>query len=195
MKLIFIVPTLLIVSLLSVKVVSPAWAKLPPQKVQVIVQLDSKASEIAPPIAVADIQQINRDIENLIAQEDVEGVLQYMAPFIISETITESSNGFESVYIEGIEQHREVLTNFFNEAETEENSEVQEISQQETIRVTPDGQLATVTVSTVTEVTTTDDELRLITTTDTIRFARVQDQIKVIFYTTDSQIISHDLQE
>ncbi|MEO1353306.1 MAG: hypothetical protein AAFW84_31850 [Cyanobacteria bacterium J06635_15] len=76
--------------------------------------------------------------------------------------------------------------------ETEENSEVQEISQRETIRVTPDGQLATVTVSTITEVTT-DEELRLITTTDTIRFARVQGQIKVIFYTTDSQIISHDL--
>ena len=106
---------------------------------------------------------------------------------------TRRSSDLESVYIEGIEQHRDVLTNFFNEAETEEDSEVQEISQQETIRVTPDGQLATVTVSTVTEVTTTDDELRLITTTDTIRFARVQDQIKVIFYTTDSQIISHDL--
>ncbi|MEO1123700.1 MAG: hypothetical protein AAFX95_06430 [Cyanobacteria bacterium J06639_16] len=192
MKLIYTFSTLLAVSLLSMKVVSPAWAELPPQKVQVIVQLDSEASEIAPPIAVADIQQINREVENLIAQGDVEGVLQYMAPFVISETITESSNGFESVYIEGIEQHREVLTNFFNETETEENSEVQEISQRETIRVTPDGQLATVTVSTITEVTT-DEELRLITTTDTIRFARVQGQIKVIFYTTDSQIISHDL--
>ncbi|MEO0536444.1 MAG: hypothetical protein AAF215_21525 [Cyanobacteria bacterium P01_A01_bin.123] len=192
MKLIYTFSTLLSVSLLSMKVVSPAWAELPPQKVQVIVQLDSEASEIAPPIAVADIQQINREVENLIAQGDVEGVLQYMAPFVISETITESSNGFESVYIEGIEQHREVLTNFFNETETEENSEVQEISQRETIRVTPDGQLATVTVSTITEVTT-DEELRLITTTDTIRFARVQGQIKVIFYTTDSQIISHDL--
>ena len=191
MKLIYTVPTLLAISLLSVKVVSPAWANLLPQKVQIIAQLDSKASAL--PITVADIQQVNLEVKSLIAQGDVEGVLQYMAPFIISETITESSNGFESVYIEGIEQHREVLTNFFNEAETEENSEVQEISQQETIRVTPDGQLATVTVSTVTEVTTTDDELRLITTTDTIRFARVQDQIKVIFYTTDSQIISHDL--
>ena len=191
MKLIYTVPTLLAISLLSVKVVSPAWANLLPQKVQIIAQLDSKASAL--PITVADIQQVNLEVKSLIAQGDVEGVLQYMAPFIISETITESSNGFESVYIEGIEQHREVLTNFFNEAETEEDSEVQEISQQETIRVTPDGQLATVTVSTVTEVTTTDDELRLITTTDTIRFARVQDQIKVIFYTTDSQIISHDL--
>jgi len=191
MKLIYTVPTLLAISLLSVKVVSPAWANLLPQKVQIIAQLDSKASAL--PITVADIQQVNLEVKSLIAQGDVEGVLQYMAPFIISETITESSNGFESVYIEGIEQHRDVLTNFFNEAETEEDSEVQEISQQETIRVTPDGQLATVTVSTVTEVTTTDDELRLITTTDTIRFARVQDQIKVIFYTTDSQIISHDL--
>ena len=191
MKLIYTVPTLLAISLLSVKVVSPAWANLLPQKVQIIAQLDSKASAL--PITVADIQQVNLEVKSLIAQGDVEGVLQYMAPFIISETITESSNGFESVYIEGIEQHREVLTNFFNEAETEEDSEVQEISQQETIRVTPDGQLATVTVSTVTEVTTTDDELQLITTTDTIRFARVQDQIKVIFYTTDSQIISHDL--
>ena len=191
MKLIYTVPTLLAISLLSVKVVSPAWANLLPQKVQIIAQLDSKASAL--PITVADIQQVNLEVKSLIAQGDVEGVLQYMAPFIISETITESSNGFESVYIEGIEQHRDVLTNFFNEAETEEDSEVQEISQQETIRVTPDGQLATVTVSTVTEVTTTDDELQLITTTDTIRFARVQDQIKVIFYTTDSQIISHDL--
>ena len=191
MKLIYTVPTLLAISLLSVKVVSPAWANLLPQKVQIIAQLDSKASAL--PITVADIQQVNLEVKSLIAQGDVEGVLQYMAPFIISETITESSNGFESVYIEGIEQHREVLTNFFNEAETEEDSEVQEISQQETIRVTPDGQLATVTVSTVTEVTTTDDELRLITTTDTIRFARLQGQIKVISYTTDSQITSHDL--
>ena len=192
MKLIYTVPTLLAISLLSVKVVSPAWANLLPQKVQIIAQLDSKASAL--PITVADIQQVNLEVKSLIAQGDVEGVLQYMAPFIISETITESSNGFESVYIEGIEQHREVLTNFFNEAETEEDSEVQEISQQETIRVTPDGQLATVTVSTVTEVTTTDDELRLITTTDTIRFARLQGQIKVISYTTDSQITSHDHQ-
>ncbi|MEM9908644.1 MAG: hypothetical protein AAF921_26900 [Cyanobacteria bacterium P01_D01_bin.44] len=174
------------------KVVSPAWANLQPQKVQVITQVDSETSEISSPITVDDIQQINREVEDLIDQGDVEGVLQHMAPFIISETITESSNGFESVYVEGIEQHREILTNFFNEAE--ENLEAQEVSERETIRVTPDGQLATVVISTVTEVTA-EDELRLVTTTDTIRFARVQGQIKVIFYTTDSQIISHDLQE
>ena len=117
-----------------------------------------------------------------------------MAPFIISETITASVNGFEAAHIEGIEQHREMLTNVFNEADTEENINVQEISQKETIRITPDGQLATALISTVNEVTT-GDELRLITTTDTIRFARLQGQIKVISYTTDSQITSHDLQE
>ena len=114
-------------------------------------------------------------------------------PFIVSETITESANGFESVHIEGIEQHREMLTSFFNEAEAEA-IDTQPISQQETIRITPDGQLATVVISTISEVTT-DDELRLTTTTDTIRFARLQGQIKVIAYTTDSQITSHGIQE
>ena len=117
-----------------------------------------------------------------------------MAPFIISESITESSNASESVYIEGIEQHREMLTSVFNEAESDENLNTQEISRKESIRVTPDGQLATAVISTVSEVTT-DDELRLITTTDTIRFARLQGEVKVIFYTTDSQITSHALQD
>lgn len=86
-----------------------------------------------------------------------------------------------------------MLTSFFNEAEAEA-IDTQPISQQETIRITPDGQLATVVISTISEVTT-DDELRLTTTTDTIRFARLQGQIKVIAYTTDSQITSHGIQE
>ena len=194
MKLIQAVASILAVSVLSVEVAPLAWANLQPQKVHIIAQVNSEVSETISAMTVGEIQAINREVEDVIARGDVEGVLQYMAPFIISETITESSNGFESVYIEGIEQHREMLNNVFNEAETEENLDVQEISQKETIRITPDGQLATAVISTVNEVTT-EDELRLITTTDTIRFARLQGQIKVISYTTDSQITSHDLQE
>ena len=199
MKLIQAISTVVAVSLLSVKVVPLAWANLHPPKANLITQANPEIAqpEIAQtvsPITVDEIQAINREIEAVIAQEDVESILQYMAPFIISETITESTNGFESVHIEGIEQHREMLTNVFNEAETEENLEIQEISQKETIRVTPDGQLATVLISTVNEVST-EDELRLITTTDTIRFTRLQGQLKIIFYSTDSQITSHDIPE
>ena len=183
--LVLVVPTLLL------KLVSMSWANLQPQKGRPVAQVNLEFSETSPVITVDEIQEINREVEVVTAQGDVEGLLQYMAPFIISKTITESSNSFESVYIEGIEQHREVLTNFFNEAETEETLSTQEISKKETIRVTPDGQLATAVISTVSEVITSD-ELRLVTTTDTIRFARLQDQIKVIFYTTDSQITSHD---
>ena len=192
MKLIQVVASILAVSMLSVKVVPLAWAKLSPQKVHTIAQANSGVLETVPAITGGEVQAINREVEAVIDQGDVEGVLEFMAPFIISETITESVNGFESVYIEGIEQHREMLTTVFNEADTEENLNVQEISQKETIRITPDGQLATALISTVNEVTT-GNELRLITTTDTIRFARLQGQIKVISYTTDSQITSHDL--
>ena len=192
MKLIQVVASILAVSVLSVKVVPLAWANLQPQKVQTIAQVNSGVLETVPAITVGEIQAINRQVEAVIDQGDVNGVLKFMAPFIISETITESANGFESVYIEGIERHREMLTDVFTEADTEENLNVQEISQKETIRITPDGQLATALISTVNEVTT-GNELRLITTTDTIRFARLQGQIKVISYTTDSQITSHDL--
>lgn len=194
MKLIQAVASILAVSVLSVKVVPLAWANLQPQKVHTIAQVNSGVLETVPAITIGEIQAINREVEAVIDQGDVKGVLEFMAPFIISETITASVNGFESAHIEGIEQHREMLTNVFNEADTEENLNVQEISQKETIRITPDGQLATALISTVNEVTT-GDELRLITTTDTIRFARLQGQIKVISYTTDSQITSHDLQE
>lgn len=192
MKFIQTSSSILIASLVSVGFVSLTWANLQPQKVNPVAQMNSKNSTNLPTITVDEIQKINREVEAIISQGDVEGILQYMAPFIISETITESTNGFESVYIEGIEQHRETLTNFFNEVEAEENLDTQEISQKETIRITPDGQLATAVVSTISEVTD-DDEVRLITTTDTIRFARLQGQIKVIFYTTDSQIVSHDI--
>lgn len=183
---------ILAISTLFVKSVPLAWASLQSKKLPAIAQANEEVSAAESAITVDDIQAINREIEVIIAQGDVEGVIQYMAPFIISETITESSIGAESVYIEGIEEHRRMLTNVFNEAEPEEISRTQEISKQETIRVTPDGQLATAVISTVNEVTT-DDELRLVSTTDTIRFARLQGEIKVIFYTTDSQITSHDL--
>lgn len=192
MKLIQAVASIFAVSVLSVKVVPFAWANLQPPAAQTIAQANSVVLETVPAITVGEIQAINREVEAVIDQGDVNGVLAFMAPFIISETITESVNGFESAHIEGIEQHREMLTAVFNEADIEENLNVQEISQKETIRITPDGQLATALISTVNEVTT-DDELRLITTTDTIRFARLQGQIKVISYTTDSQITSHDL--
>ena len=182
------------ISTLFLESVPLAWANLQSNKLQIFAQADAEISVNEPVITVDDIQAINREIEVIIAQGDVEGVIRYMAPFIISETITASSIGAESVYIEGIEEHRRMLANVFNEAETEELSNTQEISKQETIRVTPDGQLATAVISTVNEVTT-DDELRLVSTTDTIRFARLQGEIKVIFYTTDSQITSHDLQD
>lgn len=193
MKLIQAVASIFAVSVLSVKVLPGAWANLQPQKVHTIAQVNSEALATAPAITVDEIQAINREVEAVIDRGDVEEILQYMAPFIISETITESANGFESVHIEGIEQHREMLTSFFNEAEAEA-IDTQTISQQETIRITPDGQLATVVISTISEVTA-DDELRLTTTTDTIRFARLQGQIKVIAYTTDSQITSHGIQD
>ncbi|MEM6453310.1 MAG: hypothetical protein AAF703_23720 [Cyanobacteria bacterium P01_D01_bin.105] len=180
-------------SLLSIEVLSLAWASFQMPKEYPVAQVNLETVDNSSAITVDEIQAINREVEAVTAQGDVEGLLQYMAPFIISETITESSHGFESVYIEGIEQHREVLTSFFNKAETEETLNIQELSKKETIRVTPDGQMATAVISTVSEVFTSD-ELRLVTTTDTIRFARLQDQIKVIFYTTDSQITSHDHQ-
>lgn len=181
------------IAALLVEFVPLARASLQSKKQYAIIQANSANIMTEPAITVDDIQALNRDIEVIIAQGDVEGILQYMAPFIISETITESSVGTESVYIEGIEDHRRMLTRVFNEAETEELSDTQEISKQETIRVTSDGQLATAVISTVNEVTT-DNEFRLVSTIDTIRFARLQGEIKVIFYTTDSRITSHDLQ-
>lgn len=182
------------VSALYVQAAQLAQANSIPQQQNLLARKDMATLDTTSVITVGDIQKINREVEAIIDQRDVEGVLEYMAPFIISESITESSNASESVYIEGIEQHREMLTSVFNEAESDENLNTQEISRKESIRVTPDGQLATAVISTVSEVTT-DDELRLITTTDTIRFARLQGEVKVIFYTTDSQITSHDRQD
>lgn len=126
--------TVATIFLLAIGGTSPAQPDLQRGEANIIAQSDPENSS---PITVEDIQAINREVRELIDQEDVEGVIQYMVPFIISETITQSPDGVESLYIEGIEEHEEMLVETFAEDEAEEDSEVREIPQQETTRITP----------------------------------------------------------
>lgn len=62
--------------MLSVKAVLLAWANLPLPKEYPVAQVNAETLESSPVITADEIQEVNREVEAVTAQGDVEGLLQ-----------------------------------------------------------------------------------------------------------------------
>ena len=138
---------------------------------QLIVQNSSQSSQLNEQI----IRQTLKAIEIADRNEDLEELLKFLAPFVVSEVTVESEEKSVTTNLEGIEAHREFLEKTFKLVK---KSEV--INQYLSIRMTPDEQLAVVTWIRVEEITTEEGKQFLSSGTDTIRFAWIDGRPMIV---------------
>lgn len=150
----------------------PAIAFSQPQpSAQLVAQTSNQLSE-------ENIQQVLAAIQTAQEQEDVEGILKFLAPFVTSEITVESDDSTLTFILEGQAEHRELLKKTNALIDDRES-----LNQQIKIRITADGQLGIATISTVKEIDTENGEQLYTGSNDTIRFAWIDNQPKIISMT------------
>lgn len=121
------------------------------------------------------IRQTMEAIDEADNREDIDGMLKFLAPFSISEITVEYKGNILTTNLEGINAHRRMLKNTFALVKERET-----INDYMTIRMTPDGKIGVVTRVIFENLTTKDDQKFIVSGTDIIRFAMIDNQPKVI---------------
>ncbi|MBE9169096.1 hypothetical protein IQ238_16755, partial [Pleurocapsales cyanobacterium LEGE 06147] len=125
-----------------------------------------------------NIRQTLEAIQKAQKAKDIEGVLQYVAPFVYSEVTVESNERTLTVNLAGKDEHRELLEKTFAQIQ-----ESKALNRQIEISVTPDGQMGTATISTVKEIATQDGRRFFSSSTDTIRFGWIDEHPEIVSMT------------
>jgi ketosteroid isomerase-like protein len=137
-----------------------------------------------------NIRQVLTNLEKAIAQEDVEGVLKFVAPFVYTEIMAESDGGTITKNLEGKNELQTLLKEIFARVR---NSTV--INQQTKIEITADGQVGIATISMIEKLTTEDGKPYFSSTTDTIRFAWLNNQPTIVSMKIDGWIAERPTQK
>jgi predicted lipid-binding transport protein (Tim44 family) len=127
-----------------------------------------------------NIRQTLEAIQKAREAKDIEGVLEFVAPFAYSEVTVETSDRKLTVNLAGTEEHRELLENTF--AQIQESNA---LNRQIKISVTPDGQMGTATISTIREIATQDGRQFFSSSTNTIRFGWINEQPEIVSMTIE----------
>ena len=161
-------------TLLTLGVISSCVLVLPHR---VIAAETTKTSsvETSSKLTEENISQAMKAIAEAEKKEDIDALLMFLVPYGVSEVTVESQGNSITRNLEGVEAHREMLEKTFKRVK---NREV--LNERQTIRFSPDGQLAIVTRSTIEKLTTEDGKQFISAGTDTFRFAWVDNQPKVI---------------
>lgn len=122
-----------------------------------------------------NVRQVMAAIAKAESSEDIEALLNFLVPFAISEVTVESQGKSITAILEGIESHRKLLEFTFERVKTKET-----INEHTTIRITPDGQLATVTRLIIEELVTNDGREFISSGTDIFRLAWIDGRPMVI---------------
>jgi len=138
-----------------------------PERQSSILLADKPANQLSE----ENIRQTLKAIEKAIAQKDVEGVLKFVAPFVYIEMTVESNEGTVITPVEGKDSFRNLLQEIF--ARTKENNVV---NQQTKIDITSNGELGIANISTVETLTTSEGKRYFSSSTDTFRFAWINNQ-------------------
>jgi hypothetical protein len=141
----------------------------------------------APPLLVAqpsgqlteeNIRQVLTEIESALTKKNIEDVLKFVAPFVYSEVTVESNDRTLVTRLEGKAELRDLLKEIFTRTR---ESKVME--RQTKIKITSDGQLGIATITTVKEIATLDKKRYFESSTDTIRFAWLDNQPTIVAVT------------
>ena len=121
------------------------------------------------------ITEIMQTIEQAEKEENLTSLLNFLAPYILSNISIESDNKTVITSLQGKKEHEYYLNNSFQNVKEREY-----IDSYSTIRVTEDGQMALVTRIRATSLLSETGEKYLSMSTDKIRFALVDNQPKII---------------
>ncbi|MDJ0728897.1 MAG: nuclear transport factor 2 family protein [Crocosphaera sp.] len=121
------------------------------------------------------IRQAMEAINQAENREDIDAMLKFLAPFSISEITVEYKGNILTTNLEGINAHRRMLKNTFALVKEREI-----LNDYMTVRITPDGKIATVTRVIFENLTTKDEQKFMVSGTDILRFALIDNQPKII---------------
>jgi len=161
-------------TLLTLGVISSCVLALPHR---VIAAEPTKTSsvETSSKLTEENVSQAMKAIAEAEKKEDIDAILMFLVPYGVSEVTVESEGNSITRNVEGVDAHRQMLETTFKRVK---NREV--LNERQTIRFSPDGQLAIVTRATIEKLRTEDGKQFISAGTDTFRFAWVDNQPKVI---------------
>jgi Arc/MetJ family transcription regulator len=135
----------------------------------------TSSSQSSGKLTEENVAQAMKAIGEAEKKEDVDKLLTFLVPYGVSEVTVESQGNSITRSLEGVDAHRQMLEKTFKRVK---NREI--LNERQTIRFTPDGELAIVTRATIEKLTTEDGKQFISAGTDTFRFAWVDNQPKVI---------------
>jgi hypothetical protein len=147
---------------------APATQVVEPASLQRTARASSQLNE-------ENVRQVMSAIAKAEKNEDIEGLLDFLVPFAISEVTVDSQGKSITTTLEGIDSHRKLLEFTFGKVEKRDA-----INEYTTIRITPDGKIATVTRMMTEELSTADGREFISSGTDTFRLAWIDGRPMVI---------------
>lgn len=136
------------------------------------------AAQASNQLTEENIRPVLTAIGNALSQKEIEAVLKFVAPFVHTELTVESREGTQFISLEGKEELRDLLKVIYARLK---NSNV--INQQVKIDITSGGELGIATITTVEAITTENGSRYYSSSTDTLRFAWLNNQPTLVSMT------------
>lgn len=124
------------------------------------------------------VLEIMETIKKAEAEEDIDTILNFLAPFVTSSITVESRKTTITRNLEGKQAHRDFLEQSFQRV-----TEREEIDSYTTVTMSEDEQVLTVTRMAIEEKKTEDSKEFLSSSTDLIRFALIDDKPMIVSIT------------
>lgn len=121
------------------------------------------------------LTQIMTEIEQAEAEENIAGILEYLAPYVITSITVEIDNQKITTFVEGKDNHEGFLNDSFKKVKGKKV-----ISSYTTTKINDSGEMALLTRVRAREVDTETGNRYLSLSTDKIRFAMIDNQPKII---------------
>lgn len=144
------------------------------------VSLPQKVAQADAMLTEAQVLALMETIQQAEAAEDIDTLMSFLAPFVVSEVTVQTGNQRVTRTLEGLSAHREMLKSSYDRRE---GNEV--LDEKMSVRFDDDGNIAVVTRYNLETVSLDDNRKFVSMAKDIIRFALVDGQPKVISVTVD----------
>lgn len=162
-------------TLISISLISSCVFTLPNRVMAAEPGMTSSASQTSDKLTEQNVLQAMKAIGEAEKKEDVNTLLKFLVSYGVSEVTVESQGNSVTRNLEGVEAHREMLEKTFKRVKSRDV-----LNERQTVRFTPDGQLAIVTRTTIEKLTTDEGKQFISSGTDIFRFAWIDNQPKVV---------------
>ncbi|MGV2829465.1 hypothetical protein [Myxosarcina sp. GI1(2024)] len=131
-------------------------------------------------LTAENIGRVLTQIQEAGDQQNVEAILEYLAPFAHSEVSLNMGNTILTTTVNGIEEHRNLLAQSYNRF-----SDRQTLNQEVDISVSADGEYGIATVYRLREVTSQEGTRLLSGSINTLRFGMVNQRPTIVSATLE----------